>query len=265
MTAGRPAVAVKRVGWRARSTRVYKCSWRMMHRVSAFCISCSYVAFAVLTTTRWKEVIEDRMSKLEESVKQYTAQSSTTTPTNDVAFQPLSTSIPRPALPNTSFTSQTPGAVTLNLSCSLGAFPASSMKLTLGDSGANAGRTLDPVSCGIISLATAEAHFAFYKDNLDPSIHHALNDNDTFSSTRAGSTLLTTAICTVSARCTGSKDYSSLLHTFKAQVSGKVFSSCHTFDDIRALCIGALWLNETSTALNGLGKLCPKPQLDPPF
>jgi hypothetical protein len=209
--------------------------------------------------------MEDRMSKLEESIKLNTTESSTTMPTNAAAFQPPSSSKLRTDLTNTSLTSQTPGAVTLNLSCSLGAFPASSMSLTLRDSGANPGRTLDPVSCGIISQQTAETLFAFYKAFLDTSIHHALNDNDTFDSLRTSSTLLATAICTVSAHCTGSNVYNLLLYTLKAQVSEKVFSGNHTFDDIRALCIGALWLNEISTALNSLGKFCPKSQLHPPF
>jgi hypothetical protein len=125
----------------------------------------------------------------------------------------------------------------------------------LSDSGANSGKNLDPVSCGIISQSTADTLFAFYKENLDPSIHHALSSNDTLSSTRTSSTLLTSAICAVSANCTGSQYYDTLLNIFKTQVSEKVFSSKHTFDDIRALCIGALWINEISTALNSLGNI----------
>lgn len=33
-----------------------------------------------------------------------------------------------------------------------------------------------------------------------------------------------------------------------------MFSVNHTFDDVRALCIGAFWLNDISSALNALGK-----------
>ncbi|OQD95525.1 hypothetical protein PENSOL_c020G06296 [Penicillium solitum] len=155
--------------------------------------------------------------------------------------------LPNPLHPETS------AIVTLNLSCRLGAFPASSMiNLTLGDIGATSGRNPDPVSCGIISQRIAEILFVFYKQNLDPCIHNILADNDTFPAICTRSPLLTTAICTVSAFCSGSESYGALLKHFTTQVSGKVFSSNHTFDDVRALCIGALWLNEVSTALNSL-------------
>ncbi|KAF7530503.1 hypothetical protein PCG10_000003 [Penicillium crustosum] len=126
------------------------------------------------------------------------------------------------------------------------------INLTLGDIGAISGRNPDPVSCGIIPQEIAEILFVFYKQNLDPCIHNTLGDNDSLSTIRARSPLFTTAICTVSAFCTGSKYYNTLLKHFTTQVSGKVFSSNHTFDDVRALCIGALWLNEVSTALNSL-------------
>ncbi|KAJ5311519.1 hypothetical protein N7476_007379 [Penicillium atrosanguineum] len=38
----------------------------------------------------------------------------------------------------------------------------------------------------------------------------------------------------------------------KNEVSGKLFTSSYTFDDVRALCVGTLWLPEVSKALNGL-------------
>lgn len=153
-------------------------------------------------------------------------------------------------------TSSVPSSnVTLNLSCSLGAFPASSMiSLTLTDIGGYPGQVSDLVSCGLIPHKEAEDFFAFYKQNLNPCIHHILTESDTFPSIRARSPLLLAAICTVSALCTGSKHYAPVLKYLTTQVSGKVFSSRHTFDDVRALCIGALWLNEVSTALNSLGK-----------
>ena len=221
---------------------------------TSFRASFFYLSFSVLIINRWKETVEDRISKLEEAIKQNTTQSSMITPTNAAVFQPLDSRSDLPSTSLNSLSAQTSGSVTLNLSCSLGAFPASSMSLTLGDFSANIGRNLDPLSCGIISQETAETLFTFYKNNLDPCIHHALNENDTLISTHTSSILLTTAICTVSAHCIGSKDYSALLNTLKAQVSDKVFSTNHTFDDIRALCIGALWLNEISTALNSLGE-----------
>lgn len=207
---------------------------------------------------RWKEQMEDRISRLEQSIKQNTTQPSRITRGNAPPAQPFNlnnseTDTPI-TLPNPLY-SESSATVTLDLSCSLGAFPASSMiNLTLGDIGAISGRNPDPVSCGIIPQEIAEILFVFYKQNLDPCIHNTLGDNDSLSTIRARSPLFTTAICTVSAFCTGSKYYNTLLKHFTTQVSGKVFSSNHTFDDVRALCIGALWLNEVSTALNSLGE-----------
>ncbi|KGO70008.1 Transcription factor, fungi [Penicillium expansum] len=204
----------------------------------------------------WKEQLEDRISKLEESITQNTTQplriaSGIVAPPQRLSFNSVETDTPR-VLSN-SLHSEPSATVTLNLSCSLGAFPASSMiTLTMGDIGANLGRNPDLISCGIISQAIAEELFTFYKQNLNPCIHNILTDNDTLSTIRTRSPLFTTAICTVSALCTGSEDYNALLKHFTTQVSGKVFSSSHTFDDVRALCIGALWLNEISTALNSL-------------
>lgn len=202
--------------------------------------------------------MEDRISRLEQSIKQNTTQPSRIAGGNAPLAQPVSFNnsqtdtpaiLPNPLHPESS------AIVTLNLSCSLGAFPASSMiNLTLGDIGATSGRNPDPVSCGIISQRIAEILFVFYKQNLDPCIHNTLGDNDSLSTVRARSPLFITAICTVSAFCSGSENYSALQKHFTTQVSGKVFSSNHTFDDVRALCVGALWLNEVSTALNSLGE-----------
>lgn len=151
--------------------------------------------------------------------------------------------------------SELPSMVTLNLSCSLGAFPASSMiNVTLTDKTAHSGHRPDLISCGLISLDTAQTLFNFYQQHLDPCIHHILNENDTLASTRARSSLLTAAICTVAAFCSGSRGYQTCFTYYTNEVSGKMFSSKYTFDDVRALCIGSYWLNEVSSALNGLGK-----------
>lgn len=218
----------------------------------------TFAFYDLMNKFRWKEQLEDRISKLEESITQNTTQplriaSGNVSPPQRLSFNSVENDTPR-VLSN-SLHSEPSATVTLNLSCSLGGFPASSMiTLTMGDIGANPGRNPDLVSCGIISQAIAEELFTFYKQNLNPCIHNILTDNDTLSTIRTRSPLFTTAICTVSALCTGSEDYNALLKHFTTQVSGKVFSSSHTFDDVRALCIGAFWLNEISTALNSLGE-----------
>lgn len=115
-------------------------------------------------------------------------------------------------------------------------------------------RRPDLISCGVISHQTAEALFTFYHEQLDHCLHYVLDPDDTLAKVRSRSSLLTSAICTVSAFCTGSNAYQSCLNALKTEVSRKMFATNHKFDDVRALCIGAFWLSEIAPALSGLGK-----------
>ena len=151
-------------------------------------------------------------------------------------------------------TPSTAGEVTMNLSCNLGAFPASSiMSPTAAKERINTSSRPDLVSCGVVSPDTANHYFAFYLQHLDPYMHYELSGKDGLSILRTQSSLLTTAICTVAAFCTGSQDYQGCLEIFKDEVSRRLFADKYEFDDVRALCIGALWLSEISSPLNGLG------------
>lgn len=147
---------------------------------------------------------------------------------------------------------ETPSAITLNLSCSLGAFPASSLEIE-NVTFSQAGYKPDLISSGLISQESAEEFFKCYHKNLNPHLHHILSETDSLAAVRSRSSLLTAAVCTTAALCTGSTDYQNCLNAFRREVSGKLFSTRHTFDDIRALCIGTFWLNDISSALNALG------------
>jgi hypothetical protein len=99
-----------------------------------------------MEVVRWKEKMEGQMSRLEQSIIQSTNQPSRITAWNAAPWQQLLSLDnaetervniqPNPQNNNISDT------VTLNLSCSLGAFPASSMvSLTLRDMTTNLGQT----------------------------------------------------------------------------------------------------------------------------
>ena len=149
-------------------------------------------------------------------------------------------------------TSQEPG---LNLSCSLGAFPASSMDgLVLNDKEKSSSGGIDLASRGLVSQKTLEKHFDYYCENLDHFIHRILPAGDTLASVQRRSSLLLAAICTTAAFCAGSDDYQTCLDAFIGEVTTKMFASTHNFDDVRALCIGAFWLGKISSALNALGE-----------
>ncbi|KAF2486478.1 hypothetical protein BDY17DRAFT_321267 [Neohortaea acidophila] len=195
----------------------------------------------------WKERIEERLNRLEgnidgpfdvrtETVGRHTRQSNTTT-----------ASVPPVHQSNSSERAK------LNLSGSLGAFPASSITdASIANNSLGVSFRPDLVSCGTISLDVAHDLFTFYKDHLDPYIHCVLDKDATLANVRARSSILTTAICTVASFCTASEDYQACYKFFKDEVSRKLFADKYQFDDARALCIGAFWLPDISSALNGL-------------
>ena len=157
--------------------------------------------------------------------------------------------------------------VILNLSCSHGSFPGSSIKTlpttdleTQSDYKPDlirCGEILGPdlISQGLISLEAAEEYFAAYQNSMEPCIYQILAADDCLAKIRARSSLLTAAICTVGSFCTDSATHKRCYDTFLREVSSRLFSRYHSFDDIRALCIGAFWLNKVSSTLIGLGML----------
>lgn len=147
------------------------------------------------------------------------------------------------------------GDVSLNLSCSLGAFPASSITdQPVSDAGQSPNTKLDLIARGLLSEQVARALFDFYHEHLDRHIYHLLARSGSLAEVRSRSSLLTAAICTVAALASASSQYDNCLRAFTAEVAGELFSKDHTFDDIRALCIGSFWLGDISVALCALGK-----------
>lgn len=174
-------------------------------------------------------------------------------PANDVH---LETTEVREAVTASTRTEPEPaGKVALNFSCSLGAFPASSITSPVHD-GPEAHSALYPdlIHRAVISSESARESFTFYRRNLDPYMHYELAEIESLQFVRARSSLLTAAICTVATFCTNSRDYQGCLQSFQAEVSNKLFAEHYDFDDVRALCIGARWLTDISTSLNGLGE-----------
>lgn len=139
--------------------------------------------------------------------------------------------------------------ITLNLSCSLGAFPASSLQDSALD---QSGSDPDLISRGFISELAAGNLFTFFQKHLNPYIHYILSDNITLGDIRARSSLLTAAICAVAALCSGSPEYQNCLEEYQREVTGKLFLHSYTFDDVRAVCIGAMWLSDMSSSLGAI-------------
>ena len=150
----------------------------------------------------------------------------------------------------------------LNLSCGPGAFPSSSLNTFLvNDQDISYSTGPDLVTRGLISQHTLEKHFKFYHKCLNPYIYHPLTNVDTVAILLKRSSLLLTAICATAAFCAGSDDYEACLEIFINEVSATTFLQVHSFDDVRALCIGAFWLGKESSALSALGEINPQDPL----
>ncbi|KAK0509191.1 hypothetical protein JMJ35_008562 [Cladonia borealis] len=187
----------------------------------------------------WKEAMQKRIGRIENSI--------TSSASTGSCLDRHDHSAPQ-MLPNTNG-----GRISPESSTSLGAFPASSMDdLVLNDKENSSSGGIDLASRGLVSQKTLEKHFDYYCENLDHFIHRILPAGDTLASVQRRSSLLLAAICTTAAVCAGSDDYQTCLDAFIGEVTTKMFSSTHTFDDVRALCIGAFWLGKISSALNAL-------------
>lgn len=141
---------------------------------------------------------------------------------------------------------------TLNLASHLGIFPAASVGA--GTHKDVAPPTSDIISRGVISLAVAEQCLAYYLEHLNRCLHGILSDSVTLSDLRARSPVLTAAVCTVASFCSASDAYQLCYDSFVGQVSGMLFATQNNYDDVRALCIAALWLDDIGPTLSGLGK-----------
>ena len=158
--------------------------------------------------------------------------------------------------------SHRPREPALNLSCGPGAFPSSSLNAFLVNDQDICHLTgPDLVTRGLISQHTLEKHFQFYHKCLNPYIYHPLTNVDTVADLLKRSSLLLAAICATAAFCAGSDDYEACLEMFINDVSATTFSHTHSFDDVRALCIGAFWLGKESSALSALGEMNPQEML----
>jgi len=141
---------------------------------------------------------------------------------------------------------------TLNLASNLGIFPAASVGP--GTSRDVALPTLDIISQGVISITAAEHCLAYFLDHLNRYLHGILSEQVILSDLRARSPILTAAVCTVASFCSASDTYQSCYDAFVDQVSRMLFATRSSYDDVRALCIAALWLDDIGPTLSGLGK-----------
>ena len=109
----------------------------------------------------------------------------------------------------------------------------------------------DFITRGLITLDAAERLFQLYKHRLDHFLYSIIGDHATLQSIRQTSTTLASAICAVAALHSRSDDYHTCHREFRRRVSNQFFSRQHSLDEVRGLCVGALWLSDMSWALVG--------------
>jgi hypothetical protein len=207
---------------------------------------------------RWKERIEQRLAALEQA-QQPGGQMHDTAATigNTVsADNSMSTRHHIPGTSNRPRSETVPpdetSDATLNFASNLGIFPAAS--IGPGIPGNIALPSSDIISRGIITSAVAEQYLNYFLEHLNRYLHGILSERLTLSDLRARSSILTTAVFTVASFCSASDSYQSCYDAFIGQVSYMLFATRNSYDDVRALCIAALWLDEIGPTLSGLGK-----------
>lgn len=208
--------------------------------------------------SRWKEGIEQRLDALEQAQQQGRqvdvgiATIGNTIPADTASSAPSHMSGPSQPVPTGNVLLNEANDATLNLASNLGIFPAAS--IGPGAPKDIALPALDVISQGVISLVAAEQGLAYFLEHLNRYLHGVLSEQMTLSDLRARSSILTAAVCTVASFCSASDVYQSCYDAFVSQVSSMLFATRSSYDDVRALCIAALWLDDIGPTLSGLGK-----------
>lgn len=202
---------------------------------------------------RWKERIEQRLEALEQAQQPgRQATNGTTISAGTSSWTHTDMLEPARAVRAGTVPLGEASDATLNLASNLGIFPAASVGAGTPQDAALP--TLDIISRGVISSAVAEQCLTYFLDHLNRYLHGILSDRVTLSELRERSPILTSAICTVSSFCSASDAYQPCYDAFVNQVSGMLFTTHSSYDDVRALCIAALWLDDIGPTLSGLGK-----------
>lgn len=154
-----------------------------------------------------------------------------------------------------------------DLTCSLGAFPASSVHGLAQDSPVKQRSSRESACPSTITVSpndlllaadAARAHFQYFQTRLNPLIFGVLNNGDSIQTVSKRSPFLALTLCATAAYCTNALDYSTWRNRLRDLIVQKTFDNFHTFDEVRAVCVGAFWLDEMATTLNTLGELLRK-------
>lgn len=212
---------------------------------------------------RWKQAIEHKIQSLEDKITSLTNHAAAGNP--DPAH-PLRQPLPRPETATSANETVSKSATQGHLALGTEAEDATRLTVVIDldtSPGTLPGQYLHPaapaqpttprdlVSRGVISVENARKYQSVYQDRLDHFLYGILGDHSTASleDIQQKSPILSTAVCAVGALHLASPDYAALYKEFIALSAAMSFSRRNTTDDVRALCIGAFWMNDLSSTL----------------
>ncbi|PLB47675.1 hypothetical protein P170DRAFT_409889 [Aspergillus steynii IBT 23096] len=201
----------------------------------------------------WKETMERKMQKLEETIETMAKAGSQGHGDHPINQDTRTTGLPEPSKRDETSVSgqENHWEIIVDLESNPGALPGQYLHQT---GATNCRYTEDIISRGVINIDNARKYFTGYQSRLDHFVYRILGSHSTstMESVRKVSPLLMTAVCTVGALHLASPDFDPLYQAFVALSAGLSSSRKSTIDDVRALCIGALWLSDLSWSLAGL-------------
>lgn len=116
----------------------------------------------------------------------------------------------------------------------------------------------DLVSDGIVSPDQAGTLFDIYANRSDHYLYGILGQSAELQQLRSSSSLLLAAVCCVGALHSSSTElrllYRPCYQRLRDLASTLALGQTTNLDDIRALCIGAFWLQDLSWSLSSLGE-----------
>ncbi|RYP24496.1 hypothetical protein DL765_000516 [Monosporascus sp. GIB2] len=211
---------------------------------------------APMITPGWKQVIEQKIQTLEDKIATIVNDDSSSSHALQPARRPENASSESEVLPNSSthggLSTEAEEATGLRIVVDLESSPGTLPGHYLHPAAPAQPRVpRDIISRGIITAENARRYQSVYQDRLDHFLYGILGDHSTatFEDTLQKSPILSTAICAVGALHLASADYEALYKEFIALSAAMSFSRRNTTDDVRALCIGAFWMNDLSSSL----------------
>lgn len=214
-----------------------------------------------LRCIRWKDSMEKKMQALQDALDKITAQipainpsqHATTPAGHESNFQNMSS---QDDARTDSLQQINSWDVVIDPGTGAGAAPGSCITSTVDATPPTVSQHLDLVSKGIISTESAELYFRTYMNRLDHFVYSILgpDGHESLDVVRHRSPLLAAAICTVGALHSrpNEADYDSSRKELIHLSEGTSIVPNKDLDDVRALCIGSLWLADLAWPLASL-------------